>query len=84
MENSPPPFDMLANRRTIQWLLVPCMLLPVGMVFLFAFGRLFGMLGDPISALVLDGIALGFGLIWLLGLVTLLFSLAMAFLQRDR
>ena len=61
-------------------LLIIAAILPMGTAVLFALGRLFGVLGDPISSAILDGIALGAGLCWLLSLVALLFCTAIVLL----
>ncbi len=71
-------------RRAIQILLIPTILLPVGMVFLFTFGRFFAMSGDRISAAVLDWTALGLGFFWFLGLVALLLAVVLLTLGRQR
>ena len=72
MENMPSPYQLLTQRKTLQWLLVPGVLLPMSMVFLFTFARFFAMLGDSISAKVLDCIALGLGFLWFLNFVSLI------------
>ncbi|MDR1964176.1 MAG: DUF3292 domain-containing protein [Planctomycetaceae bacterium] len=77
------PIEILANRRTIQWLFVPVILLPVGMVFLFTFGRFFAIFGDPISAAILDWLALGLGFFWFLSLVSQLLCVALFLSKED-
>ncbi len=66
------PYQLMIQRQTLQWLLVPGMLLPVAMVFLFIFGRFFAMLGDTVSAKVLDCIALGLGSFWFISIFALI------------
>lgn len=83
MKNLPSPYELLTSRRTLQWLLVPALLLPVGMVFLFTFARFFVMLGDPISAKVLDCIALGLGFFWFLSLVSLVLCIVFYITQDE-
>ena len=66
------PFEILANRQTLSWLLVPVMFLPIGITILFLCGRVFAMLGDALSVLVLDWTALALCIVWCLSLVLLL------------
>ena len=77
------PYELLTSRRTLQWLLVPAVVLPMGMVFLFTFGRFFAMLGDPVSARILDCIALGLGFFWFLSLVSLVFCIVFYITQEE-
>lgn len=72
MGRFPAPLDVLVNRRALSWLLVPVMFLPIGITILFLFGRVFAMLGDAISASVLDGTTLALCILWCLSLVLLL------------
>ncbi len=83
MKSFPSPYELLTHRRTLQWLLVPGLLLPVGMVFLFIFGRFFALLGDPISAKVLDCIALGLGFFWFLTFVSLVLCIVFYITQDE-
>ena len=70
-------------RRAIQGLFVSSVVLPVGIVFLFAFGRFFRMLDDAITAKILDLITLGTGIVWAVTLIFLLLCLALSVLQQD-
>lgn len=74
----------ITNRLTLQWLLVPVILLPLGMTFLFSFGRLFIMLDDSLSASILDCCALGLGLVWLLSVFALLLCVVFVLLSNDK
>ncbi|MDR2439931.1 MAG: hypothetical protein LBE12_11245 [Planctomycetaceae bacterium] len=81
MKEIPSPIEILANRQTIQWLLVPVILLPIGMVFLFTFGRFFAMFGDLVAGAILDWLALGLGFFWLLSLISLLMCVTLFLLK---
>jgi len=72
MDRFPAPLEVLTNRQTLAWLLVPVLMLPIGITMLFLFGRLFALLGDVISAAALDCTALALGILWCLSLVLLL------------
>ena len=72
MDRFPAPLEVLTNRQTLAWLLVPVMLLPVGITILFLFARVFALLGDTISAAALDWTALALGILWCLSLILLL------------
>jgi uncharacterized membrane protein len=72
MDRFPAPLEILANRQTLAWLLVPVMFLPVGVTILFLFGRVFALLGDAISASALDWTALALSIFWCLSLILLL------------
>ena len=78
MDKFPPPTLL---RQIMALLLIPTVLLPVGMALLFVFARFFAVSGDPISAGVLDGTAIGFTVLWCLGLVALLIAVVLATLQ---
>ena len=78
MDQFPPPSLL---RRALSLLLIPAVLLPVGIVPLFVFARFFAASGDPVSAAVLDGAAIGFTVLWFLGLVALLVGVVLATLQ---
>jgi len=71
------------TRQTIFCLIVAVVLFPVGMSFLFVFGRFFFWFGDSFSAAILDGIALGLGVFWFVSVVALLLCLAVAALKND-
>ncbi len=79
MDKLPPPRLL---RKTMMLLLFPTILLPVGTVLLFLFGRFFSLSGDSWSATVLDGTAIGFSVLWFLGLVALLLCVVLETLQR--
>jgi hypothetical protein len=83
MQEFPSPFEILANRRTMQWLLVPTMLLPVGMVFLFTFSCFFALFGDPISSAILNWLAFGLGFAWFLSLVSLLICVVLVLSKNE-
>jgi hypothetical protein len=83
MKEFPSPVETLASRQTIQWLFVPIILLPIGMVFLFTFGRFFALFGDTFSARILDWLALGLGFFWLLSLVSQLMCVALFLLKHN-
>ncbi|MDR3198406.1 MAG: hypothetical protein LBU34_11115 [Planctomycetaceae bacterium] len=83
MKEFPSPMEIFANRQTIQWLLVPIILLPVGMVFLFTFGRFFVLFGDLTAAAILDWLALGLGFFWLLSLIAQLICVALLLIKNN-
>lgn len=83
MDRFPAPLDFLANRQTLSWLLVPVMFLPIGMTILFFFGRIFALLNDSLSALVLDWTALALCLFWCLSLLLLLLCTAFLLLREE-
>ena len=68
-------------RQVMSLLLIPTVLLPVGIALLFVFARFFAISGDSVSANILDGTALGFAVLWFLGLVALLIAVVVATLQ---
>ena len=76
MDRIPSPLDYLANRQTLAWLLVPVMVLPVAVTILFLFGQVFALLGDALSASILNWTALVFCIVWCLALVLLLLCTA--------
>ena len=73
-------FSLPLLRRVLSLLLIPAVLLPVGITALFVFARFFAISGDPVSAAVLDGTAIGFTVLWLIGLVTLQIGVVLAIL----
>ena len=79
MDKFPSP---LLLHRALSLLLIPTVLLPVGIVLIFVFARFFALSGDPMSAAILDGTAIGFTVLWLIGLVALLIGVVFATLQR--
>ena len=79
MDNFPSPSFL---RRVLLLLLVSTVLLPVGIMSLFVFARFFAFFDDLVSAAVLDGTAIGFTVLWQIGLVALLVAVVIAFLQR--
>ena len=84
MDRIPGSLDFLAHQRTLSWLLVPVMLLPIGITILFLFGRVFVLLHDPFSASVLDWTALVFSILWCLSLVLLLLCTVFLLLREER
>lgn len=70
-------------QAALHYLLCGAVLLPVGMVFLFVFGRFFTFFGNLVSASVLDVIALTLGFFWFLDLVSLLLCLTILNLKTD-
>ena len=78
MDKFPPPALL---RQVMSLLLIPTVLLPAGIALLFVFSRVFSVRGDPVSAGILDGTAIGFTVLWLLGLVDLLIAVVLAVLQ---
>jgi len=78
MDKFPPPSLL---RKALSLLLIPTVLFPVGIVTLFVFARFFAISGDPVSAAVLDGTAIGFTVLWLIGLVALLIGVVLATIQ---
>jgi len=83
MDRVPSPLEFLANRQTLAWLLVPVVFLPVAVTILFLFGRVFALLGDTLSASILDWTALAFCIIWCLTLVSLLLCTAFLLLWEN-
>ena len=77
------PLKFLTDHRTLAWLLVPVMFLPIGVTILFLFARIFALLNDSFSAAVLDGTALAFCICWCLSLVLLLVCTVFLLLQRN-
>ena len=72
MDRFPAPREVLVNRQTLAWLLMPVLFLPIGITILFLFGQVFVLLGDTFSASVLDWTALALCIFWCLTLVLLL------------
>ena len=83
MDRFPAPLDFLANRRTLAWLLVPVMFIPVSIAVLFIFGRIFTLLNDTFSASILDWTALALGILWCLSLVVLLICTVLLTLREE-
>jgi len=83
MDRFPAPLDVVTNRQTLSWLLVPVMFLPIGVTILFVFGRVFALLGDAISASVLDWTALALCVLWCLSLVLLLLCTVFLLLAKE-
>jgi hypothetical protein len=65
-------------RRLILSLLGSSIVLPLALVLVLGLGRLLGKMGDEAGAAVLDRVALALGLLWTLGLICLLLSVAIA------
>jgi len=83
MDRFPAPLELLTDRRTLAWLLVPVLFLPIGVAILFLFGRVFAMLNDAFSASVLDWTALALCILWCLSLVLLLLCTAFLLLLEE-
>lgn len=83
MDRFPAPLEFFTRRRTLAWLLVPVMLLPIAMAILFIFGRVFALLQDTFSASILDWTALALGMIWCLLLVVLLLCTVLTLLREE-
>ena len=83
MDRFPNPFDFLASRQVLSWLLVPVMFLPIGMTILFLFGRVFALLNDSFSASMLDWTALALCILWCLSFVLLVLCLAFLLLREE-
>ena len=83
MDRFPDPLEFLTHRRTLSWLLVPVMSLPIGTTVLFLFGRVFALLNDTLSASILDGTALGLCILWCLSLVLLVICVVLVFLGEE-
>ena len=83
MDSFPAPIEFLTHRRTLAWVLVPVMLLPIGTTILFLFGRVFALLHDTFSASLLDGTALVLSILWCLSLVLLLLCTVLSLLQDE-
>ena len=81
MDRLPAPLEFLTDRRTLAWLLVPVMFLPIGVVILFLFGRVFALLSDTFSASALDWSALALCILWCVSLVLLLLCTAFLLLR---
>ena len=84
MDHFPAPLEFLAHRRMLSWLLVPVMLLPLAMTILFLFGRVFALLNDSFSALILDWTALALCILWCLALVLLLLCTVLLLLREEQ
>jgi len=80
---APSPLEFLAHKRTLSWLLVPVMLLPVGTTILFLFGQVFALLHDPFSASILAWVALTLCILWCLALVLLLLCAVLVLLREE-
>ncbi len=63
--------------KIVYILFLPAILLPVAVVLLVIFGRLFLGLENPHAAAVLHWTAFGLGLLWLVDLVALVLLLAL-------
>jgi hypothetical protein len=83
MGHFPSPLEVLANRQTLSWMLVPVMFLPIGVTVLFILGRVFALLNDAFSASILDGTALALGILWCLSLVSLLLCAVLLILREE-
>jgi len=81
MDRFPASLEFLAHQRTLSWLLVPVMVLPIGITILFLFGRVFALLHDTFSASVLDWTALALCILWCLSLILLLLCAVLMLLR---
>ena len=83
MDHFSAPFESQFLRRTLAWLLVPVLFLPIATTVLFIFGRIFALLNDALSAAILDYTALALGIIWGLSLVLLLLCSVFLLLREE-
>jgi len=83
MDRFPAPLDFLAHRRTLAWLLVPVMFLPVSIAVLVIFSRIFALLNDTLSTSILDWTALVLGILWCLSLIVLLICVVLLTLREE-
>ena len=81
MDRVPAPLEFLSHKRTLSWLLVPVLLLPVGTTILFLCGRVFALLHDTLSASILDWTALALCILWCLALILLLLCAVLVLLR---
>lgn len=72
---------IFGKRCVLSGLILAVVLQPIGMALLLAFGRFFSWTGDLFSSRILDGVALGIGVLWLLSLVWLLLFVALIALK---
>ncbi len=64
------------STRILLLLLAPTVVLPIGCLLLAALASLLGLMGDSAGSTTLGWIAVGLGVVWLLGLVCLVLALA--------
>jgi hypothetical protein len=57
-------------------LILAAILLPVAICLLIGLGRLLGAMGDSVGGVILDRVALGVAVLWVLDLIWLLLALA--------
>ena len=58
-------------RRTLLWLTIPALALPIASLVLYAIAQLLVAMHDPAGGLVLERIGLACGILWVLDLVFL-------------
>jgi hypothetical protein len=68
------------SRRILTWLVTAALVLPISLSIAVAAARLLAAMQDAAGAAVLDRVALALGIIWVLGLVSLVIALALALL----
>ena len=71
-------------RCAIVTLLVTALLLPIAACVVVAMSALLGSMGDPVGCAVLKWIALGLGVVWVIGLIVLLIAGAVHALVEER
>ncbi|MDR0392506.1 MAG: hypothetical protein LBH59_11400 [Planctomycetaceae bacterium] len=81
MKNNKELMSNFVLRRVVCFLLFPAVLLPCGVVFLLGFLFFFHVSHDFFSVSVLSWTIFVLVFLWLISLVTLLFCLAVSFLQ---
>ena len=83
MDRFPSPLDFFTDRKTLAWLLVPVVILPIGITVLFLFARIFVLFSDAFSAWILDGTSLVLCILWCLSLVLILLCVVFRLLQEE-
>ncbi|MBX3412214.1 MAG: hypothetical protein KF708_05800 [Pirellulales bacterium] len=73
----------MVSRRWLIQLVVAALLLPIVICVLAAVGRLLAGMGDATGGAVLDYLALGAGVLWLVDLIALVILLALEAVTRD-
>lgn len=71
------------NKRTLAILVVSLVLLPIAILLVVAVGGLLAAMQDAGGAAVLNRVALGLGILWAFGVVSLLLVLALHVLGGD-
>ncbi len=70
-------------QRILLLLIAVALLLPVAALTVWAFGKLLGTMGDAVGGVVLERIALGLMVVWVLDLVFLILVQAIHLLASD-